>query len=115
MELFHYTDTHGLMGIINSRALWATDINFLNDSDEFHAGVKTLTAFCQTEAATTAQSADPVMQAATKLYEILPGIIQSNLTNRGPVHHLVFQSGRQPAAMDVLLPAERGVLPGVRQ
>lgn len=82
MELFHYTDTHGLMGIINSRSLWATDINFLNDSDEFHAGVKTLTAFCQTEAVRTAQSADPVMQAATRLYEILPGIIQNNLTNR---------------------------------
>lgn len=82
MELFHYTDTHGLMGIINSRSLWATDINFLNDSDEFHAGVKTLTAFCQTEALRTAQSTDPVMQAATRLYEILPGIIQNNLTNR---------------------------------
>ncbi|MDH1261973.1 DUF2971 domain-containing protein [Pseudomonas sp. GD03944] len=82
MELFHYTDTHGLMGIINARALWATDINFLNDSNEFHAGIKTLTAFCKHQALRTAQSADPVMQAATRLYEILPGIIQSNLTNR---------------------------------
>ncbi|HWV08456.1 MAG TPA: DUF2971 domain-containing protein, partial [Pseudomonas sp.] len=82
MELFHYTDTHGLMGIINARALWATDINFLNDSDEFHAGIKTLTEFCKHQAQRTAESDDPVIRSTTHLYKILPRFIQENLTER---------------------------------
>jgi len=34
--LYHYTSAEGLLGILGSRALWATDIRFLNDSAEFH-------------------------------------------------------------------------------
>jgi hypothetical protein len=33
--LFHYTDADGLRGIINSGSLWATHIDYLNDSQEF--------------------------------------------------------------------------------
>lgn len=31
---YHYTDANGLIGIINSGRLWATDIRFLNDPSE---------------------------------------------------------------------------------
>lgn len=33
--LYHYTGQAGLMGIIHSKGLWATDCLFLNDSSEF--------------------------------------------------------------------------------
>ena len=36
--LFHYTDLHGLKGIVENECLWATDIPYQNDSLEyFHA------------------------------------------------------------------------------
>jgi hypothetical protein len=34
IELFHYTGTTGLKGILSTRTLWATDGNFLNDTSE---------------------------------------------------------------------------------
>jgi Protein of unknown function (DUF2971) len=34
--LYHYTGFSGFEGILRSRELWATDIQFLNDSQEFH-------------------------------------------------------------------------------
>ena len=36
--IYHFTDPNGLIGILSSDELWATDIWFLNDSSElFHA------------------------------------------------------------------------------
>ena len=34
--LYHYTDVHGLQGIITHQQLWATNIAYLNDSQEIH-------------------------------------------------------------------------------
>lgn len=34
-ELYHYTSQPGLLGILNSDALWASKIHYLNDSTEF--------------------------------------------------------------------------------
>ncbi|HLV00673.1 MAG TPA: DUF2971 domain-containing protein [Acidobacteriota bacterium] len=33
--LYHYTSPAGLIGIIETRQIWATDINYLNDAHEF--------------------------------------------------------------------------------
>jgi hypothetical protein len=33
-SLYHYTNTSGLTGILESRRLWATDVRFLNDASE---------------------------------------------------------------------------------
>ncbi len=33
--LYHYTDQKGLLGILESRCLWATEIQYLNDAQEF--------------------------------------------------------------------------------
>ena len=38
--LFHYTSADGAIGIIENKCLWATDIRFLNDSEEFIHGCK---------------------------------------------------------------------------
>jgi hypothetical protein len=34
MTLYHYTDARGLIGIVESRTLWATDFRYLNDGKE---------------------------------------------------------------------------------
>lgn len=37
--LYHYTTSDGLIGIINSKSLWATCIDFLNDPNELTYGI----------------------------------------------------------------------------
>ena len=32
--LYHYTDAHGLYGIAQTKELWATNVSYLNDSQE---------------------------------------------------------------------------------
>jgi hypothetical protein len=39
--LYHYTDQNGLLGIVESQAFRATDIRFLNDTEEFEHGLRT--------------------------------------------------------------------------
>ena len=38
--LCHYTDMNGLLGIIKSKKLWATNIAYLNDSSEYHDAIR---------------------------------------------------------------------------
>jgi hypothetical protein len=38
-SLYHYTDAAGLLGIIKSKTIWATDCRFLNDAQEFRYGI----------------------------------------------------------------------------
>jgi hypothetical protein len=33
--LYHYTSQDGLLGIVQSRAIWATNISYMNDATEF--------------------------------------------------------------------------------
>lgn len=37
--LFHYTDAHGLQGILGDMAFWGTDANYLNDFKEIQLGI----------------------------------------------------------------------------
>jgi len=41
-ELFHYTSIDGLNGVVAGKTLWASNIEFLNDSSEFQYGEKVL-------------------------------------------------------------------------
>jgi hypothetical protein len=43
-SLYHYTNTAGLTGILESRSLWATDLRFLNDASEVNYPRGLLTA-----------------------------------------------------------------------
>ena len=36
--LYHYTDAQGLYGIAQTKELWATNVSYLNDSQEVHYG-----------------------------------------------------------------------------
>jgi hypothetical protein len=46
--LYHYTDANGLKGILESAALWATDVRFLNDPSEFRYGGGLVDSMLQT-------------------------------------------------------------------
>jgi hypothetical protein len=39
-ELYHYTESAGFYGILSNKTIWATHIQFLNDSSEFHHALK---------------------------------------------------------------------------
>ena len=38
--LYHYTSMEGLIGILSSKELWASNIHFLNDAEEFSLALK---------------------------------------------------------------------------
>ena len=42
-RLFHYTTLAGYLGIVSQKAIWATNIHYLNDSEEFSYGLRYLT------------------------------------------------------------------------
>ncbi|MBC7817514.1 MAG: DUF2971 domain-containing protein [Planctomycetaceae bacterium] len=63
-ELFHYTDTAGLIGILAGKGeLWATDVRCMNDTDELTLGNSLL------ERAILAQSAHPAYPLLVRLIE----------------------------------------------
>lgn len=44
--IYHHTNANGLIGILKNKNLWATDINFLNDYNEYKIGIKALKKVC---------------------------------------------------------------------
>src|SRR4051794_36310956 len=38
--LYHYTTQKGLLGIVESAEIWATDVQYLNDASEFNLACK---------------------------------------------------------------------------
>ncbi|MFC0452189.1 DUF2971 domain-containing protein [Rhodococcus jostii] len=42
--LHHYTDSQGLLGILQNRNFWATDTRYLNDTQELRHGCETMVA-----------------------------------------------------------------------
>ena len=49
--LYHYTTPAGLLGIVKSRTIWATNFNYLNDASEFRYALATAQAVVQTRLA----------------------------------------------------------------
>jgi hypothetical protein len=69
--LYHYTTSDGLKGILASRRIWATAINYVNDNQElFHGNTKIEIAFRE-----RLRGIDPVLGGLfwDKLYNSLPG------------------------------------------
>ena len=63
----HYTDQRGFLGILSSRSIWAADLRYLNDSEEYQVGfrkvlqrMETLTADNVALKAMIARSLDPI-------------------------------------------------------
>jgi hypothetical protein len=53
--LYHYTTQDGLLGIIEKQEFWATDVRFLNDTEEFEAGIKTAIAMSKQAASVSGE------------------------------------------------------------
>ncbi|EKF9993546.1 DUF2971 domain-containing protein [Vibrio cholerae] len=84
LKLYHYTDAYGLIGILQNRSLWATDINFLNDSMEFEAGISALKQYCNLQISNiNAHNLSTQLEdSLTDLYNNIHSIIEKNLRNR---------------------------------
>lgn len=50
MKLFHYTDVGAVFSILKYETLWATDVRFLNDSEEMHNGISILVDYIKHQA-----------------------------------------------------------------
>ncbi|UCZ76778.1 DUF2971 domain-containing protein [Dickeya zeae] len=81
MSLYHYTDVNGLLGIIENKKIWATDIRFLNDSMEYYAGIESLSKICD-GMVNHDHGGDHINKAFSDLYGILKKGIKDNLENR---------------------------------
>jgi len=47
--VYHYTSQYGLLGIAEKRKLWATNIRYLNDSQEFEGALSLATRYMEKE------------------------------------------------------------------
>ena len=47
-ELFHYTTVEGLIGIVETGKLWASDYRFSNDASEIHEGIELIKSRTET-------------------------------------------------------------------
>lgn len=84
-KLFHYTSVDGLKGIIDSKSLWATKIQYLNDSKEFTHAIEIAQQIINSKKIT---SPDYI-----KYLEILERDLAS--TNRG-ANTFIFSFTEQP-------------------
>ncbi|HEX8048962.1 DUF2971 domain-containing protein [Rhizobium sp.] len=83
-RLYHYTSLSGLLGILSSKVLWATDIGFLNDREEFKHAIKLVIGLLE-QRLTNATDIDrePLEALRATLYEemVFPGYIISFTEN----------------------------------
>lgn len=59
--IYHYTDTKGLIGLVESGCIWATHVNRLNDSSENNHGFNLVTNYVR---ANEAKSSKPLFEKA---------------------------------------------------
>lgn len=60
--LFHYTSTSGLLGILEARALWASELRYLNDSAELTYGYQLLLSEVRARTRSSSQHAEVLAQ-----------------------------------------------------
>lgn len=91
-SLYHYTDIHGLYGIINGSSLRATEIRFLNDTAEKLFGDKQIDlAFdeCSSEIAERIRTGEPSLE---KIRDALTGMRSTVEMERNyPEHYFAMQ------------------------
>jgi hypothetical protein len=81
-EVFHYTDLEALIGIVTKQTLWATDAQFLNDSQELrHAQVA---CCCYLEQRRSACSQSSESKSVARLLEATLSLMRSNIPQTYP-------------------------------
>jgi hypothetical protein len=83
--LYHYTDQKGLLGILNSKSIWATHVRYLNDAAEFIHGIN-IARQCVKEMRIDMDSALKIipnetsrLRVSKRLWEIFSELIDSML------------------------------------
>ncbi len=78
--ILHYTTLEGLKGILESGSLWASDIRFLNDIQEFKSGKKTFRDhLCSEYLKLDKISQDEAAHLANNISEVVFGGAESNI------------------------------------
>lgn len=69
--LYHYTSLEGALGILKTGNIWATDINYLNDSSELLIAIECFKKELSSYAKTTKPNNDhvPALESIIKTYE----------------------------------------------
>lgn len=83
-RLWHYTTTDGLLGIINTRQIWATDAQYLNDTRELVEGAERLAAEASTALADPAPSSSRVRDLWLQLHRVLGEDARVEMPSEGP-------------------------------
>ena len=84
MNVYHYTSLEGLLGIIKSHSLWATNIYFLNDKQESYHGCKCFrNTVIQLSGDVISEENKPILLKALDIYEN-----ESDLSKNLPLKHV---------------------------
>lgn len=84
-KLYHYTSSHGLVGIFQSQKLWATESLYLNDSTEIQYGLKLAEDLINSklELGVSKEVAQALSLIKTKIYDNLDEIYIACLSENG--------------------------------
>lgn len=77
MILFHYTNQQGLLGIFESRSLWATKIQFLNDQQEMNHALELADSILDEKITSTSDTS--LIFQLNRLKLNIPNIKNSNI------------------------------------
>ena len=81
-EVFHYTDLEALVGIVTKQRLWATDAQFLNDSEELRYAQAACCHYLEKRSSECHGSAETKLVA--QFLEVIVEKLQSNDTHSFP-------------------------------
>ena len=84
--LYHYTSGSGLIGILESHSIWATNIRFLNDSTEYNFALRLARSVIQ----------DRVEKSSNKFELALNTVLQERLTTDPPAEVYVSSFTEKP-------------------
>ena len=75
--IYHHTTTDGLIGILENNSIWATDIEFLNDYEEFLVGLREIKDVIERNR----NSQKNIVEVAD-MYDLLGRVLRENLLGR---------------------------------
>ena len=78
--LYHYTSKAGLLGIINSKCLWAANILYLNDAAEFSYTLQLGADVLETKMKNTTLK-DNELKLIHKMYDVMKGRLEFGIPN----------------------------------
>src|ERR1700722_15817282 len=77
--LYHYTTTKGLLGIIESHALFATDLFYMNDSAEVDYSLGVVRKVIRKLHDHFPDATRPAIERLKEIFEVIPRVHESSL------------------------------------